>query len=723
MTILIADNLEKSFGARLIFKSVTFSVGQGERMCVIGRNGEGKTTLLRVLAGELEQDGGSFQVVGKRTYGYLSQDVPTFSGTVLEEMLSSRKDILELSLKMKILEERMAALAISKAGGEADNLESVMDDYARATARFESMGGYTVEPRAKAILSGLGFANSEFGKSPDVLSGGERIRLALGKLLLQEPDLLLLDEPTNHLDLSGIEWLEGFLLTYPGAVLMVSHDRYFIDRVAGKILELDSGYGKVYNGNYSAYLGQKDLERQVQEEAYRRQQELIARTKAFIQKWKATPTRKGQAWSRQKMLDRMELVEKPRHEKRAMGIRFDLEMESGDEVLLVQDVSRRFPTDAGLRTLFSDFTWMVRKGDRVALIGPNGCGKTTLMRCILGQDDGYEGTVHFGQNVVTGYFSQGLDDLDDALTPLREVRELGLDNQEARDLLGRFLFSGEEAEKQIGLLSGGERNRLALAKLVISKANVLFLDEPTNHLDMASREVLEGAVKDFPGTLVFASHDRFFIDRVATHLWLFDGRRIHVFKGTYSDYRKKVETGEKVLFEEDLPSFALIAGKNRTGSGPNDRTFRGGNERDKIHGESWGGYGRQAGGKSQSKAGGRTGEGSISSSKDSDRGRAARSRAGIPVAEASARSSEKAVSREEKAELAALEDKIDLLEKRWDELVKILNDPLSYKESGGARQREYKDVERELETLYKKWEELAARVAGTGESEAKKERE
>ncbi|MGE5579358.1 MAG: ABC-F family ATP-binding cassette domain-containing protein [Bacillota bacterium] len=682
MTILIVDNLKKSFGARVIFQSVTFSVGQGERMCVVGRNGEGKTTLLRVIAGELEQDEGAFQVVGRRTFGYLSQDVPTFSGTVLEEMLSARKDLQDLALKMKALEEKMAEAAAADASGAGDagisytgsgrghasDLQAIMDDYARATARFETMGGYSLEPRAKAILSGLGFSNDEFEKSPDVLSGGERIRLALAKLLLQEPELLLLDEPTNHLDLGGIEWLEGFLTSYPGAVLLVSHDRYFIDKVAGKILELEGGEAKVYNGNYSAYLVQKDMERQVQAEAYARQQELIARTKAFIQKWKATPSRKNQAWSRQKMLDRMELVEKPKHDKRAMGIRFDLDMESGNEVLLVRDLGRSFHGAGGERVLFHDFTWLVRKGDRVALVGPNGCGKTTLMRCILGEDGDYRGEVRFGQNVVTGYFSQGLDDLRDDLTLLEEVRELGLDNQEARDLLGRFLFSGDEVEKQIGLLSGGERNRLALAKLVVGKANVLLLDEPTNHLDMASREVLESAIRDFPGTLVFASHDRFFIDRLATHLWLWDGDRIHVFKGSYSDYRRKVESGEAVLFEEDLPSFQLISGKKQAVSPqPVQR-------------------------------------------KEEPRKSATPAPAPAPSAQA---------ERAGKAELAALEDRIDAMERRWDELVKILNDPETYRDSGAAPLKEYKDVERELESLYEKWEELA-RKAGGSESTAGK---
>jgi len=705
MTILIVDNLKKSFGARVIFQSVSFSVGEGERMCVVGRNGEGKTTLLRVIAGELEQDEGSFQVVGRRTFGYLSQDVPTFSGTVLEEMLSARRDIQDLSRKMKTLEEKMAEAAVAEASGAAaGDLQAIMDDYSRATARFETMGGYTLEPRAKAILSGLGFSNDEFDKSPDVLSGGERIRLALAKLLLQEPELLLLDEPTNHLDLSGIEWLEGFLASYPGAVLMVSHDRYFIDRVAGKILELDGGEAKVYNGNYSAYLVQKEMERQAQAEAYARQQELIARTKAFIQKWKATPTRKNQALSRQKMLDRMELVEKPKHDKRTMGIRFDLDTESGNEVLLVRDLERSFGGAAGERVLFRDFTWLVRKGDRVALVGPNGCGKTTLMRCILGEDGGYRGEVRFGQNVVTGYFSQGLDDLRDDLTLLEEVRGLGLDNQEARDLLGRFLFSGDEVEKQIGLLSGGERNRLALAKLVVGKANVLFLDEPTNHLDMASREVLESAIRDFPGTLIFASHDRFFIDRLATHLWLWEGDRIHVFRGTYSDYRRKVESGEPVLFEEDLASFQLISGKRSVSTQPATR--------DEGSRKS-GGQGGAAPGSSGARGGIPGGSSKPAGSAGGKDRKTATAGATVPAV--SPAQSERAL----KAELAALEDRIDAMEKRWDELVQVLNDPETYRDSGAARLKEYKDVERELKALYEKWEELASKTGGSASQTGK----
>lgn len=686
MSILIVDNLSKSFGATLIFRSISFTVGQGEKVCVIGRNGEGKTTLLRVIAGELEQDEGAFQLVGRRTLGYLSQDVPVFSGSVLEEMLSSRRDILDLGQKMKDLEEKMAAPAT-----EGDTLEDVMNAYARATARFETLGGYTLESRAKSILSGLGFSAGDFDKDPNVLSGGERIRLALAKLLLQEPDLLLLDEPTNHLDLGGIEWLEGFLTSYPGAVLIVSHDRYFMDKVAQKTLALDRGEGKVYAGNYSAYLKQKELEDQVQSGAYERQQELIARTKAFIQKWKATPTRKNQAWSRQKMLDRMELVEKPKHERKAMGLRFDLEQESGDEVALIRDLARGFdvPAEGRERVLFRDFTWLVRRGDRVALIGPNGCGKTTMLRCILGLDNGYTGTVQIGQNVVTGYFSQALDGMNDAGTVLEEARGLGLDNQEARDLLGRFLFSGEDVDKKVAMLSGGERNMLALAKMVVGKANVLFLDEPTNHLDMAAREVLERSVRDFPGTLIFASHDRFFIDRLATHLWLFEGGRVRVFKGTYSEYRRKVEAGEQMIFEDELPSYSILVGKNAGAAGPVQDAKR------------------DAGPQSERR------------SKPAPRGgQAAASRPRQRVAKAPFGAT--AGASEIETDLAKVEGEIQALEERRDELVRLLNDPGSYAGSPMEALKEYAEVERSLASLYERWEAMASHAVG-GEESGEKE--
>jgi len=700
MPILTVNNLTKYFGAHTVFKDVSFTVAEGERVCVIGRNGEGKTTLLRVLAREMEPDGGGFAIPGRRSWGYLSQDVPTFKDTVLNELLSSRRDIAGLYNRMRDLEAKMemaSAGAGEKPGGDFGelDLDALMDEYGRVTARFEALDGYSLEHKAKAILAGLGFTQDAFSKETSVLSGGEKLRLALAKLLLLGPDLLLLDEPTNHLDLAGVEWLESFLRDYPGAALIVSHDRYFIDRVATKVVELSGGEARVYSGNYSAYQRQREMELKSQAEEYERQQALIARTKAFIQKWKATPRRKKQAESREKMLERLEIIEKPKREKRSMGLRFEMETESGDEVLELIDLGKAFPVEPdGTRTLWRDFTWQVRRGDRIALIGPNGCGKTTLLKCVMGMETDYEGEIRIGQNVITGYFSQGFQDLCDENTVLQEVRSLGLEYQDARDLLGRFLFSGDEVEKQVKVLSGGERNRLTLAKLVLSKANFLLLDEPTNHLDMASREALESAIKDFPGTLLFASHDRYFIDTLATHLWIWQDGVIHVFKGSYSEYRAKVENGEDILFEEDLPSFVL----RRRGSGSPASVGRRDGSMDPGQGP-----GRGASPEQGSRA----------------RGKARPHENDKAADDKDERQKEAALRKALILELSRLESEIEALELRREELIRVFSDPSSYESPESLPWKEYDSIEKELQLLYGKWEALVDQVAGTSEDKEK----
>ncbi len=663
MTILNVDNLTKFFGTRLIFGAVSFTVGQGEKMAVVGRNGEGKTTLLRVLAGELDSDGGQFALVGRRKMGYLSQNVCLGQTTVLSAALSAKQDVAQLAGRMKQLEIEMSAKC--RGGENKKDLSVLLDRYAKAVGRFEALGGYDLEYRAKSTLTGLGFGPEVLQREVSSLSGGEKVRLTLARLLLAEPDLLLLDEPTNHLDLAGVDWLESFLGTYPGAVLTASHDRYFVDRVARKVLELDRGKGKVYSGNYSAYIRLKEAENRLQQEAYFRQQELIVRTKKLIRKWKGTPTRVGMARSREKMLNRLEIVEKPQKAKKPLRLRFDVQKISGDEVLRITGLSKRFPEakkdgQKASRCLFRDFSWLCKKGERIALVGPNGCGKTTLLRCLTGIDTAYAGTVQYGAGIILGYFSQNLDDLDDASTVLQEVRSLGLTLQESRDLCGRFLFSGEDMEKKVGTLSGGERTRIALAKLMVGKGNLLFLDEPTNHLDMASKEVLEEALKDFPGTIIIASHDRYFIDFIATHLWVFQDETIHVFAGGYSDWKRQAASGMPVAYEEELPSFKLLRGTPIDSSG---------------HG------------------GAKTGV-------------SVRTRSEKPV-----RQGKKTGVNPEQPDLhwkrelkiSEVETKIDILEKRRFDMMELFKDPASYRDPADLPWKEFKEVEQSLEKLYEKW--------------------
>ena len=548
MTVLNVENLGKFFGAHTVFDSVSFSVGRGERLAVVGKNGEGKTTLLRVLAGELERDRGTFSLVGRATLGYASQTTLLRQGTVLSHALSARQDILDLADKMARLESEIAETKV------AEKQKELLCDYAKTTARFEVMEGYNLEHTAKAVLAGLGFEPSEFNRDSQVLSGGEKMRLTLAKLLLRSPDVLLLDEPTNHLDLLGAEWLESFLQSYPGAVVVVSHDRYFMDSVCHKVLELKGGKGQLYTGNYSAYIRQKEEKYRLEKAAYERQSELITRTKALIQKWKGTPTRVSMARSREKMLARLDILEKPKGDKKDMGLKFDMEKASGNEVLSINKLSKQF----NARPLFRDFTWNCRRGQRIALVGHNGCGKTTLIRCLTGAMQDFEGEIRYGSGVSVGYFSQLMDDLREEFTIFQEVKSLGLEPQEVRDVCGRFLFSGEDVDKKVGALSGGEKNRLMLLKLVVGKANLLFLDEPTNHLDMASKEVLENALLDFPGTLIFASHDRFFMDRLATQLWVFQDGCILVYNGKYTQWRQQSLSGAPVEYDNQRPSFLLL---------------------------------------------------------------------------------------------------------------------------------------------------------------------
>ncbi len=653
MSLLTVSNLTKYFGSRCLFSGLDFDLAKGQRLAVVGRNGEGKTTLLRILAGEIEPDEGSIQLARGISLGYLSQDLVESQNPVLDELIHSRKDVWDLRDKLRALERRMSSPGVP---------DDVLEQYARTMARFESLGGYDVEYKAAAMLTGLGLPRQTWDIPVSDLSGGQKVRVSLAKLLLREPDLLILDEPTNHLDVAGVEWLEAYLQKYPGGVILVSHDRYFMDQLAHKVIEIGDGKASVYRGNYSSYLEQKQAALRKQEQDYEKQQESVEKTRAFIQKWKANARRTGQAKSREKMLERLEMIEKPRKEKRTFKAGFDDVSRSGKEVLVLRGLSKIFPQ----KDLFRDFSCLISRGERVALVGKNGCGKTTFLECIQGLRD-HDGEVRWGPNVKVAYFSQDLDSLSDENTVLEEVRGLVDTPKEARDALGRFLFFGDDVEKKVASLSGGERNRLSLLKLVLSKPNVLLLDEPTNHLDLPSKEALEQALLHFPGTVILASHDRYFIDRVATRLFVFQNGEIRDFEGNYSAWRQAnagtgagagtgVDTGETLATRMGRGVAETPAA--RTGPRRGERA-RAGTAGEKKRGEQYG-VGAEL----------------------------ERNLAG----------------------LAELEDEIKMLEEREKQLAGVLSNPDNYREARALPWKEWGETRARLKELYGYWEELASKV-------------
>ncbi|HEY3314272.1 MAG TPA: ABC-F family ATP-binding cassette domain-containing protein [Bacillota bacterium] len=530
MSILTVKDVSKYFGAQRVLDHISFAIGRGERVGLVGRNGVGKTTLLRLIMGQEEADSGEIAIAHGCRLGYLEQEA-TFDP---ERSLSEEVGRVFDPLRRKEDELRAVEAEMSRPDVVADpeRLEKVMARYTRLTHEFEAAGGYDYAAEVKVTLGGLGFAPEEGGLPMGALSGGQKTRAFLARLLLGRPDLLLLDEPTNHLDIQAAEWLEEYLSHFPGGILIVSHDRYFLDSVAQKIIELDEGGAEQYTGNFSSYVAQRDERRRRQETEYRRQQEEVAEMKFFIAKWKAG-TRSTLAKSVEKRLAKVEPIGRPRSTV-TMKLHFNVAETGGREVLKLRGLAKGYPG----RELFRGVDATVVRGDRVALIGKNGTGKTTLLKIAMGMIEPTAGQAVWGGGVEVGYFSQDLDDLDDAKTVLDEIMGCGdfLPGQ-ARSYLGRFLFRGEEVHKLVGTLSGGERSRLYLAKLVLGRANALVLDEPTNHLDLESKEVLEEALKDYPGTIVVVSHDRYFIDRLATRVFDIDGGRIAQYRGNYTTYR------------------------------------------------------------------------------------------------------------------------------------------------------------------------------------------
>ena len=537
MSVLQVNGLAKSFGIHDLFKDVSFRLARGERAGFVGANGAGKTTLLNCLLGREEYDAGVVSFDSAVSVGCLEQQAELGDGTLYDEFMDAFGDIIALEAKKEQLEAQIAA--------GADD-EETMDAYARLLHRFEHLEGYDFESRLRRIAFGLGFTEEELQGSVVHLSGGQRTRVALAKALLREPDFLFLDEPTNHLDIGMIEWLEEFLLTYKGAVLIISHDRFFLDKVATKILELDGGTVTTYEGNYTYFQKVKAARRAALESAYAKQQEHIRQTEEYIRRYKAGIKAK-QARGRQSQLNRLERIVLPPETAAFNYFAFNAPEECAQRVVELEEVGVDFPD----RTLFKDISCLVRRGDGVAIVGPNGVGKTTLLRLIVGERTPSHGSVKLGNRVQIGYFSQQHEGLHLERSVLNEILyEYGCDEEQARSWLGAFLFKGDSVERIIGTLSGGEQSRLAFLKLMLTGANLLILDEPTNHLDIPAKEAVEEALMAFPGTFIVVSHDRYFLDKVANVTLEMSEGRLTEYGGGYSYYREKKAQAAKLAAEE-----------------------------------------------------------------------------------------------------------------------------------------------------------------------------
>ncbi len=531
--ILTVSNIHKSFNEIPVLKNVSFHIEDHDKTAIVGINGAGKTTLLRIIMGELPADEGTVAVSRDRTIGYLSQN-ETVSGenTIYNELLSVKQDIIDLELRMRSVELQM------KTASE-DTLPHLMDTYANLTHAFEAANGYAYRSELTGVLKGLGFTEPDFKRSVSTLSGGQKTRVALGKLLLLKPDLIILDEPTNHLDMSSITWLETYLLNYKGAVVIVSHDRYFLDRIANKVVELDNTEATVFMGNYSDYAAKKEALRAAKYNAYMKQQQEIKHQEEVVEKLRSFNREKSirRAESRVKMLDKIEVLEKPAEVRADMHLKLEPKFTSGNDVLRVENLSKSF----GPLTLFEHLNFELKKGEHVAVIGDNGTGKTTILKIINELVAPDTGEIHLGSNVAVGYYDQEHHVLHMDKTLFEEISDdyPSLTNTEIRNTLAAFLFTGDDVFKQVKALSGGERGRVSLAKLMLSEANFLILDEPTNHLDIMSKEILEDALNAYTGTVLYVSHDRYFINKTATRILDLNRKVLTNYLGNYEYYLEK----------------------------------------------------------------------------------------------------------------------------------------------------------------------------------------
>ena len=554
--ILSCQNLSKTFVDRPILKQASFQLEEHEKAAIVGVNGAGKTTLLKMIIGQLPADEGLITFAKDKTFGYLAQQSDLSSShTIYEELLSVKQDLVSMEQQLRDLEESMKHC-------EGTQLEEIMNRYTRMTHDFEVRGGLLYKSELTGVLKGLSFLDEDFDKQISTLSGGQKTRVSLAKLLLQSPDLIILDEPTNHLDIASISWLETYLRSYKGAVLIVSHDRYFLDRVVTKVIAIENGLVRSYAGNYSDYAAKAAMLRKAAVNAYLKQQEEIHHQQQVIDKLKSFNREKSikRAESREKMLDKMELLEKPVEIRDDMHLKLTPQIISGNDVLSIEDLSKHF----GSLTLFEHVDIEIKRGEHVAIIGDNGTGKTTLLKIINELESMDSGQIRLGSKVEIGYYDQEHHVLHSEKTLFDEISDdyPTLTNTQIRNTLAAFLFTGDDVFKKISELSGGERGRVSLAKLMLSNANFLILDEPTNHLDITSKEILEQALNDYEGTVLYVSHDRYFVNQTATRILDLYNKQFYSFAGNYDYYLEKKDVVEQ-------PSGAVQPNGQTTTAGAN----------------------------------------------------------------------------------------------------------------------------------------------------------
>lgn len=540
--ILQVSQINKTFGTDEILKDISFHIEDNEKVALIGINGAGKSTLFKIIVGELSPDSGNVIFSKDRKMGYLSQHQDfSCENTIYDEILTMKEDILNLERRMREIEKNMQH-------AEPDELEALMKEYSDANHLYELNNGYAYKSEVTGVLKGLGFNEADFGKQVSTLSGGQKTRVSLAKLLLSKPDIILLDEPTNHLDLPSINWLETYLRSYSGAVLIIAHDRYFINKIVTKVIEIENCHARVYSGNYDDYSEKKAMIRKAELNAYYKQQEEIKHQEEVIAKLKSFNREKSikRAESREKMLDKIEVLDKPLGEARQINIKLTPAITSGNDVLTIRNLSKSY----GSLKLFEDFSYLIRRGQKIAIIGSNGTGKTTLLKILRGMVPADSGSFTFGAKVFSGYYDQEQQVLDPSKTIFEEIQDAypSMDNTAIRNTLAAFLFTGDDVFKLVRELSGGEKGRVSLAKLMLSNSNFLMLDEPTNHLDINSKEILEEAINAYEGTVLYVSHDRYFINKTATAILDLTRGRFIAYDGNYDYYLAKKEIVENTVF-------------------------------------------------------------------------------------------------------------------------------------------------------------------------------